>query len=1534
MACTYTINDGSRKGEALNDEQFDALLYDVINKTGVDLEQYLSKYPELIFSLDKRTENLEKIDRIQKNVSSIIANSKSFGYDDSEPDVAEKLHDAEGFIGITSLITQYGNLKKGIDHPIVTAFDEIRWESNERTRLANLGVSSDRIDVIIKDTKETWKKLQLVGDDVHAIYEATFKETAIPETINLPADISAEVIKQAAEFRAELIRKYSFGDPAKVSFFPELSISSKDIDPDLKTILKEKGINNISGTIDLLVIDAHGNAHIYDYKTSRKKIDPDDWQITKNSLIGPDHWSSSKKLSVKNQLAAYKCLLEQWGIKNATCEMVPIYLDLEYTDEHKSTISRIKGITRFEEQVVPETSNGETYGNWKGILPVKINTSMEESSKLANKYQQLFPTEHITSLQVQQFEADVEFYRNTVKDVTSDDKEHYGKDKFYFVKHETNGIREYAKNKQDLEEKLEAYVQQVKEKKSNELHALANTLTHALSGQITLEEFVNDYRINDKNFLLTQFSRYINEGWDLVSDDNMIGMGLFLFQHDGRSEMMVISNKALYNVTNLGRGKSLLGRTLEDTYVDSKEILAANNGNMEAMKAMIYIADHPELFVQNKLTQLVVLNPWRSQRTYINNSQWTYNYNRLIKTVENQDDFNEINTDIFYDDIVSLLSIVDSNLKSAETAAELKGFSLDGQVLADGNIAQFTEEYVENAIKWMKAKYKFLVNAENEMLGDQNIWMAYDYLNQTLLALKGLRVYSELDSGEWMSSGIKAGLSVASPGYSPSTNFRVFDDVMQQYALDVRLAVEKQGRPIISSLMKFYKSKGQNKIVGGEANYFLDWFVKDTDGNITKEFRLKDPNDSDFDGQPEAREALDVWLKTMAELRWPKSDFKTEEDWQNTIDRMKATGEYYQVPLTEAAFSRQVKGVGLWTTVKNKFAQYKELTEDVFAGQTEEKEKWRREHHWELYNKFNKSASQRESLINEHGIGFFETNLEDVMNQALVAYNKTKFSRKYIPIIDAMRVSLRCAQSYGGANMKETLRSFDKLVKSKFYGESIVDAELQPYMRWVQVLKSGFSKLQLGFNFRSFFRELFQGTWMGMSRSGIELLPGVDVKTYTEGALHVVTNAHKNFSNVSLLQQLNSQYGMANYSMGQIARQRRMNWYGIKNFRSDTLFLTSSAPDFQHRMAILVAKMMGDGCWEAHSLDENGFIKYDFTKDARFSVYLSGDTKHKDYISQKSNYLARIAELNRLGITKEDGTKYEEGDALPMAYLPREVQSIKNFADLLYGHYDDESKSLMNDMLLGSMFLQYKTYVTSRVEQWTMTEGIYNTNMLVQDTDPVTGELLYKFHNGLDEYGMPNIEIKTREQIEKTHNFDEMVQQNKIEACMVWKGIPMEGMARSYFKFVKDASHWNWADFKQKWNNPIERDNVLIGLHDCLFMSLMMMLVTGLFGMMFDGKWETDRTKVARSMQNHGWIPSFTYNVAYGSFSDFPFWQTLGNMFSDLNPSVVTSGKKIVETTGNVLIGKKTVAQAITNTIGAAADLRGWANSLAKAANQ
>ena len=53
---------------------------------------------------------------------------------------------------------------------------------------------------------------------------------------------------------------------------------------------------------------------------------------------------------------------------------------------------------------------------------------------------------------------------------------------------------------------------------------------------------------------------------------------------------------------------------------------------------------------------------------------------------------------------------------------------------------------------------------------------------------------------------------------------------------------------------------------------------------------------------------------------------------------------------------------------------------------------------------------------------------------------------------------------------------------------------------------------------------------------------------------------------------------MANYSLSNIANQRRLNWLNIKNWGKDTMFIGCSAPDYQHRNAILIAKMMGDGC--------------------------------------------------------------------------------------------------------------------------------------------------------------------------------------------------------------------------------------------------------------------------------------------------------------------------------------------------------------------
>lgn len=1530
MVCKYILHDGNSEVNTYTEEELAATLSDVEKNLGAEFKKILKdskKRVSDLFSLETSFEgSRSKADSIRSKFSGkgttkmVISGSSG-----EDPDII-KVHDRPGYIGITSCIETYGNPKRGIDKPILDPFDELEWERGKRAELEKSSLNETERNRIIEETKKSWKDLQKIGEQVHGIYEDIFNENTVRDTPLLDSlggtDLKDSIIKQAKQFKEELIKKYGGGDPNKVAFYPELEIDALELDPDFKVLLDKAGTPNLCGIIDLLVIDSKGKPHIFDFKTSRRKFDPAGWNT---SRVGPDAWTVDKKRHVQNQLAAYNAMLQQYGFGPATCEVVPIFLDLEYSDSYKSSITKINTVNHDGHFTVPKTNNGDIYLNWKTLVPIKVELGATETLNLFNKFKTLMPVEQIKSMDVQQFDPSVEYYmKHRVHEVSEDDTKH-SEYKYYFIKYETNKRREYAKDLDDLTTKLNAFVAEVRTKKVNELTSLATTIRQSISGDVSIDNFALDFNITNPAFLKTHIGRYISEGWDLVSDDNMIRMGLFEFRLGNRSEIVVMTNQSIHDNLNLGLGTSLLGRFVEDQYVNSKNILRASFGNIEAMKAMIYVSEHPELFTSTKITQIVTMNPWTGRKTNVQNSQWIENYNMLVEKCGPESGLKLVDPNLFQDDITACLSLVDSFLKTAENPIELADLSMEGIGL-DADVSLYTESFILDALQRMRRKYGYLANGEMFMQGNENIWLAYEYLYLTLLRLRGLHTYGELDAGSWLSSGLRTGLYVNSTGFSPSTNFRVFDDVMQQYALEVRLAVEKQGRPLIPAFTKFYEEMGRVKILGGEANYFLRWFKRDENNEIDKSFSLKHPEE--FYGAE--REAIETWLNVMAELKYRQPGM-SEEKFQQRVAEAKASEAYYEVPLTEAAFSRQAKGLGIRTAFKNKWNEYKELTQDVFAGKSHDKDEWRKKHHEVLFNKLDLDEDSRATLIEEKGVGFFETNLEDVIYQALVLYNKSKLSRKYIPIIDGMRVALRVEQAQGGANAKGTLKAFDDLVNSKFYGQAITEESLRPYVAWINAVKSILSKLQLGFNFKSFFRETFQGVWMGLSRSQAKLLPGVDPDVYSKAATYVVTEAHKNFSNVSLLQQLNSQYGMANYSMSNIAKQRRMNWWGIRNFRSDTLFLTSSSPDFLHRMTILVAKMMADGCWEAHSLDENGFIKYDWEKDSRFEVYRSGDKTNPLYIDQRSEYLARIAELNKAGITKENGEAFKEGDPLPMAYTPREIQSIKNFSDLLYGHYDDETKSLMNDLLLGSLFLQYKTYTTSRAEQWALTPGIYNTEMLQHDVDEETGEKLYRVVEGWDEYNMPKCEIKTRSQLEaEGKDFNQLVENNEIEASMSWKGIPMEGMGRSYLKFAGDIWHWNWGDFKKHWDQPIERANILLGLHDCLFMTLMMMLVTAVFGVAFKGEWTTDNKKIARDMQNRGWGPSFLYNVAYGSFQDFPVWGVVGSMFNDLNPVAFTSMRRVALNTGAVIMGDKTIFQAATNTIGALNDLRGVANNLAK----
>ena len=65
---------------------------------------------------------------------------------------------------------------------------------------------------------------------------------------------------------------------------------------------------------------------------------------------------------------------------------------------------------------------------------------------------------------------------------------------------------------------------------------------------------------------------------------------------------------------------------------------------------------------------------------------------------------------------------------------------------------------------------------------------------------------------------------------------------------------------------------------------------------------------------------------------------------------------------------------------------------------------------------------------------------------------------------------------------------------------------------------------------------------------------------------------------MSLLDCVNAEYGMANVDISGIKELLKMTKTGIKNFSSDALYIFNRIPDSYHRLGILIAQMIHDGC--------------------------------------------------------------------------------------------------------------------------------------------------------------------------------------------------------------------------------------------------------------------------------------------------------------------------------------------------------------------
>lgn len=261
---------------------------------------------------------------------------------------------------------------------------------------------------------------------------------------------------------------------------------------------------------------------------------------------------------------------------------------------------------------------------------------------------------------------------------------------------------------------------------------------------------------------------------------------------------------------------------------------------------------------------------------------------------------------------------------------------------------------------------------------------------------------------------------------------------------------------------------------------------------------------------------------------------------------------------------------------------------------------------------------------------YFEQNFETVVHKAAETLAKEQASKKYGPHLGALAIVTKGQEKLGGNDIKNIIANMNKRMSTDFYGENVM--ENAALYNAITLVTSKLSVIKLGLNAKAFVRELVSGVYNGFIRTlaNVGPLKGVSASDYAKGIELILADLKGNFKGVSMLQAINASYGMANYS--EFAGQNVVNWYKPGKFGKSTLFLGCASPDYQHRMSLLLAKMIADGCYEAHYMNENNELVYDMFKDKRFEVFFSGDTKNPKYMEQKSLYYTYVDDYTAAGV--------------------------------------------------------------------------------------------------------------------------------------------------------------------------------------------------------------------------------------------------------------------------------------------------------------
>lgn len=798
--------------------------------------------------------------------------------------------------------------------------------------------------------------------------------------------------------------------------------------------------------------------------------------------------------------------------------------------------------------------------------------------------------------------------------------------------------------------------------------------------------------------------------------------------------------------------------------------------------------------------------------------------------------------------------------------SQLQHFNLEGLSLDDkiAKIKEFRELIAtDDTLKRQLTQDRTSARAENDVeliyrkLGelqanlegiklDPNKVNDYSVDYQNTLNVIG-RIFKDKDTVAALSAdgytttGVFLGRQFATAYNNPDNIIFEMDKLINAYNDTIRRVAMKDIAAFNAASEKFLALISTTKRLTNHDDHYKQLFDLDENGELAPSMTFKNPFETSLPQAVKEYLELCLWQKAKHSMKILSDEERmmSYEEFKKTssFDKYKralkeSENRYYPLRQTGAlrAFSERIKGK-LKNTKDFKEILWSEVSTHFVPSQynkDQRKESKEKEKELRMYNPYDTNEDVRNKSIEEHGVNFFDLNVNSVMIHYSMANIKQTYYNQLLSQADLIFGALGEIERMTGQPMDKTRQTLKDRLAVAVYGRNLTDDDFEDANKVISVARSLVSGLTIAARPLLLAKELTVGTMKLAAKcrfgyfanlkidekllaKAMKVVYGQDFSTRSKRAMGKIS-----LSAIDLVAALNQQYGIANFDLNIMAERMQADRHGAAANVGRLLYSTSTIPDFYNRMSIFIAAMMADGCFEAHSYDSaTGELVYDMKKDKRFAKFMSlckgpESSWDEEYFEQKGLYMAMAREFNRLQPgsikIKDNGPLSERNyDPLPAAYTPSQKASINEQITTVFGAYDHELSATFQHGQYAHFFVQFMTYMNGEFRKlFAVVDKDSNTNIGRLVPKKNKDGLIVKTDGTLDpntnleiEYTQADVDSGkiTAEQFAQMHN------------VMAWSGHPIEGIAVSMLKTVKDVFS---GDFKKllESDDPMDKQQV------------------------------------------------------------------------------------------------------------------------------